>query len=117
MNKELIEKATAWVNDKDFDCVVSTNHQVEFTQALADFALEQTAELKAEVERLEKQLDCAATGLLYAEPTLSHLWGVKERLAVEMQEHLRTALQQVRRSQNDIRKLAGSIATCELSGE
>jgi len=38
MNKELIEKATAWVNDKDFDCIVSANHQVEFTQALADFA-------------------------------------------------------------------------------
>ena len=57
MNKELIEKATAWVNDKDFDCIVSANHQVEFMQALADFAEKCIKEERKRIAELEKALD------------------------------------------------------------
>lgn len=66
----------------------------------------ENAQLREKLAAVEKQVQCGATGLLYAEPILSQLWGIRERFDEEMQNHLKEALAQVRRSSNDIRKLA-----------
>ncbi len=51
MSDELREKAKAWTDDREFDCVISMNHYEEFTAALTSFAAEC---VRAERERADK---------------------------------------------------------------
>jgi hypothetical protein len=71
-----------------------------------DEQLFQINALTAKLAVANQMIQCGANGLLYAEPVLSMMWGIRERFDSEIVHHLRDALAQVRRSQNDLRKLA-----------
>lgn len=95
---DIILAAFAYATPAERDHVITAINEHAALKAKLAVAVEVNQQLRC-------ALECAANGLLYAEPVLSQLHGIKERFDKEMQEHLHEAVLQVRRSQNDVRKI------------